>query len=209
MIIECPHCVQRIDLGENPPSNFPCPTCHGLIQLKIRAEASTVPVPSSPKQGISLNMLIASIGGAILLTMLASWLIFGRSGNSPPGSNRPLPNSPLPLSERIVGKWENRDDNGMMIYEFGSGGKWQQWIIPIMGDESPDSPELSMFYDNPMTGEFRVEGESLMMRMKISNSLTNPFSDWAKQTISINGDILKITTSGEAGKTLSYKKAKK
>lgn len=87
MIIECPQCSQKIDAGEEPPSSFSCPTCNGSIQLQVKAEAIKphAAVYASSGQGIKLTVLLGSIAGAIGLSLLAGWLIWGRMDHQSDG----------------------------------------------------------------------------------------------------------------------------
>ena len=80
MKIECPHCGQHIELEGSGVTEFLCPTCNGLVQLEVKAEAVKQPtaVSASLGQGVKLPVLLGSIAGAVVLSLLVGWLIWGR-----------------------------------------------------------------------------------------------------------------------------------
>jgi hypothetical protein len=115
MKIECPHCGQHIDLEGSGITEFSCPTCNGQIQLQVKAEAIKPPVAvtASPGGGIKLPLLLGAVVGAVVLSLLAGWMIWDGDDSA----------SEPPLSQRLLGTWHERTDQpGAMYYKFYDDG---------------------------------------------------------------------------------------
>ncbi len=82
MEIECPHCTQNIDLGEDPPPRFSCPTCDGHIELEMKDDSVESPASTATGQGIKLPVLLGAIMGAVVLSLLVGWMIWGGDGRT-------------------------------------------------------------------------------------------------------------------------------
>lgn len=193
MKIECPHCSQSIDLGDDPPSSFPCPTCSGLVQLQMKATAVNPPPSGSQAQGVKLPVLLGAIACAVGLSLLLGWFLWGK----------PDPEASLPMSERILGEWEQVEKVTTLIRQFSRDGTWEEkWFVNATMDPTKDEPGFSLY------GEYRVEGDTLSMRQKMSNSGTNPFSDWVDFSFSIQGANLEFGSLGKGAEAQKYRRLK-
>jgi hypothetical protein len=190
MKIECPHCEQSIDLGDEPPSSFSCPTCNGHIQFQVKAEAIKPPaaVSASAGQGIKLPVLIGAIAAAIVLSLLVGWFIWGNDDTA----------SSLPLSERIIGTWhEQTEQPGAVYFKFSGDGKFE-WG----GIENENGRTRYV----PMSrGEFRID-ENFLQRRSLLPKREIEYSEWIIQKFSVSGDLLTVYPPEGKTMVLTYRR---
>ncbi|MEP2774444.1 MAG: hypothetical protein ABJQ29_15545 [Luteolibacter sp.] len=196
MKIECPHCSQSIDLGDEPPPSFVCPTCDGHIQLQVKAEAAKpARIPST--QGIKLPVLIGSIAGAIVLTLLVGWMTWGNNSerigpeaedtvNSEPIQKDDSDHGKIPVSDSIVGTWVYiGDETPILYFTFADDGTFESGIV----DDLSGKEEYSFFEG----GIYRVVGDSLQIGTGSINGVAGSRPEWGTlQKFSIRNNVLTV-----------------
>ncbi|MGJ8644150.1 MAG: hypothetical protein ACSHX9_12140 [Luteolibacter sp.] len=187
MKIECPHCDQSIDLGEDPPSEFSCPTCNGYIQLQLKAEAKKT--TSEPAlQGFKLPVLLGSIAAAIVISLFVGWLVWG---GGDPASN-------LPLNERIIGTWhEQTEQPGAVYFQFSGDGRFEWGGI--------EKEHGKTRYVPMSRGEFRIE-ENFLQRRFLAPKRVIEYSEWKIQKVSLKDDVLTVYPSEGKKTVFTYRR---
>jgi antitoxin component YwqK of YwqJK toxin-antitoxin module len=173
MKIECPHCGQHIELEGSEVTEFSCPTCNGQIQLQVKAEAIKPPaaVSASLGQGIKMPVLLGPVAGAVVLSLLVGWLIWGRSSRKPADSH---PGIELKVSEPTVvvdvgNSPDKKPSQGEQKDE--SAEKWaeREWVIKNLN---------YIRYHAIDRSKIQVRGEDQLAY--VVNSVT-PYTGWVTE----------------------------
>lgn len=99
MKVNCPHCSQRIELGDSPPPAFSCPSCGNNVSLAIQDTTTPVNLPMRTKGSQAVWILASLLTIFVAISAVFGWLHWGKR-------------SQLALNDQLIGRWEHSRNYG-------------------------------------------------------------------------------------------------